>query len=125
MKSFLKGTLILLGVIIITSLIFVFTQYLKDTFFLGPQPDLAGKSILFEANGDGVQLFWRHYQENNEYTDEYLFDQPIIGDLADVLLRDDGLWFIIDKETKPGYPSTYVYKYHDGGGLKRWLFIRM
>ena len=96
----LKYPVIIIGLIIATSLIFVFTQYLKDTFFLGPAPDLAGKSILFEANGDGVQLFWRHYKENNEYTDEHLFDQPIAGDLADVLIRDDGLWFIVSEDIR-------------------------
>lgn len=105
----LKYPAILTGVIILTSLVFVFTQYLKDTFFLGPEPDLNGKSILFEANGAGVQLFWRHYQENNEYTDEYLFDKPILGDLSDVLLQDDGLWFIVSEDIRTT-SDIYIYK---------------
>ena len=92
----IKYPLILIGMIVATSIIFVLSQYLKDTFFLGPEPDLAGKSILFEAEGEGVQLFWRHYTEGNKFNEEYLFDEPIEGDLSDVLLRDDGLWFMMD-----------------------------
>ena len=123
----LKYPLILLGIIIATSIIFVLSQYLKDAFFLGPEPDLTGKSILFEAEGEGVQLFWRHYQENNEYTEEYLFDEPIEGDLSDVLLRDDGLWFVVDEKINEGSSDIYIYKvfennleemafFEDGGG---------
>ena len=113
-KKMFKVILAIPLLIIISSLLFVLSGFVKDTFFLGPEPNLSGKSILFEAEGEGVQLFWRHYKENNEYTEEYLFDKPVEGILSDVLLRNDEVWFIV-RYIRPitSQRNIYIYKFFE------------
>lgn len=95
MKILLK---ILITVVLALLLLTLYFAYQLREQPLGPEPDLAGRSILFEKYGDGVQLYWRTYTTENQYTDTYINDPLIPGGLSDVILTEDEiLYFIVDR----------------------------